>query len=56
MKNKMWHIPPTMADQARKIEFLRAENKRLLRAIDRLLNENRQLRSQDMAERQGVSK
>ena len=56
MKEKKWHIEAATQAQSRKIEFLRAENKRLLKAIDRLLDENRQLRSQGAAERQGVSK
>lgn len=39
--------------QTRKIEFLRAENKRLLKAIDRLLEKNRQLRSRGATEKKG---
>ena len=48
MKLKMMLVPNTVRDQARKIEFLEAENKHLRRTIDELREKIRLQRDRKM--------
>lgn len=48
MKLKMMLVPETVRDQARKIEFLEAENKHLRRTIDELKEKIRLQRNRKM--------
>lgn len=48
MKLKMMLVPETVRDQARKIEFLEAENKHLRRTIDDLKDKIRLQRDRKM--------